>query len=224
MVESVLAISQSAIHLRFVWKHLIKHRQDLLDQYLDTGSTFRGVFYVDGLDRFKTRAQRELELANDSRIKPLLRAAIKKLIRSKSSLKDEDAKKPGVIRQALRRVLNDNKDVVAEIKKEHQMTLKHAPSKYKTLREFVEQQLKDENKFIASRARWKEEVMAEQKESGQETYGAVEDIPDTEFDSRDIYCLEGCYDLVRLLPSQTQKLAAQRIRQLLNPKRPMNGP
>ncbi len=63
--------------------------------------------------------------------------------------------------------------------------------------------------------------MAEQKESGKDTYGSVDDVPDIEFDSRDIYCLEGCYNLGRLLPSQTEKLAAQRIRQLLNPKRPM---
>ena len=221
MVETVLAISQSAIHLRFVWKHLIKHRQDLLDKYLDTGSTFRGVFYVDGLDRFKTRAQRELELANDKRIKPKLKSEIQSIIRNNSKLTDEDATKPGVIRKALRRVLNDNKDVVEEIKKQQHLDQKHANSKYNTLREFVEQQLKDENKFIASRARWKEEVMMEQKESGQEKYSSVDDIPDIEFDHRDIYCLEGCYDLVRLLPSQTQKLAAQRIRQMLNPKRPM---
>lgn len=29
----------------FVWRHLLRYRQDLLDKYLDAGSAFRGVFY-----------------------------------------------------------------------------------------------------------------------------------------------------------------------------------
>ncbi|ETO01789.1 hypothetical protein RFI_35650, partial [Reticulomyxa filosa] len=42
------------------------------------------------------------------------------------------------------------------------------------------------------------------------------------FDHRDIFVLEACYDLNRLLSTQIEKLAKQRIQQLLNNKRPMS--
>jgi hypothetical protein len=45
VVERLLAISPSAIHLRFVWRHLMRYRQELLDRFLDSGAAFRGVFY-----------------------------------------------------------------------------------------------------------------------------------------------------------------------------------
>ncbi|ETO04451.1 hypothetical protein RFI_32946, partial [Reticulomyxa filosa] len=49
-----------------------------------------------------------------------------------------------------------------------------------------------------------------------------DEIDILEFDHRDIFVLEACYDLNRLLPTQIEKLAKQRIRQLLNNKRPMS--
>ncbi|ETO15752.1 hypothetical protein RFI_21612 [Reticulomyxa filosa] len=44
LVEQLLQITKSAIHLRFVWKHLVRYRQDLLDEFLDSGEAYRGVF------------------------------------------------------------------------------------------------------------------------------------------------------------------------------------
>lgn len=43
-VHSLLNISQSAIRIKFVWRHLIQYRQDLLDEYLQSRKSYRGVF------------------------------------------------------------------------------------------------------------------------------------------------------------------------------------
>ena len=52
-VQELLAISPSAIHIRFVWRHLVRWRQDLLDPYIDSEnrSAFFGVFYKKPADR-----------------------------------------------------------------------------------------------------------------------------------------------------------------------------
>ncbi len=52
LVLKLLAISPSAIHIKFVWRHLVTRRQDLLDKYL-TPDAFRGVFYVSAEERNK---------------------------------------------------------------------------------------------------------------------------------------------------------------------------
>jgi hypothetical protein len=46
-VLKLLAISKSAIYLRFVWRFLVRYRQDLLDEFLNAGKTFRGVFFLE---------------------------------------------------------------------------------------------------------------------------------------------------------------------------------
>ncbi|PRP78191.1 hypothetical protein PROFUN_11321 [Planoprotostelium fungivorum] len=46
-VHSLLNISQSAIRIKFVWRHLIQYRQDLLDEYLQSRKSYRGVFAIE---------------------------------------------------------------------------------------------------------------------------------------------------------------------------------
>ena len=46
MIEELLNVSKSAIYLRFVWKHLLHVRQDLMTPFLNSGECYRGVFYV----------------------------------------------------------------------------------------------------------------------------------------------------------------------------------
>jgi len=60
-VEELLSITKSAIHLRFVWRHLVNYRQDLLDPFLNSGKAFRGVFYVAPEERKKKKEAREKE-------------------------------------------------------------------------------------------------------------------------------------------------------------------
>eukprot|EP01125_Pyxidicula_operculata_P020651 TRINITY_DN7677_c0_g2_i1.p1 TRINITY_DN7677_c0_g2~~TRINITY_DN7677_c0_g2_i1.p1 ORF type:complete len:2702 (-),score=655.08 TRINITY_DN7677_c0_g2_i1:38-8143(-) len=45
-ILKLLSISPSAIHLKFVHRHLIKHRQDILANYVLQKKSYRGVFYV----------------------------------------------------------------------------------------------------------------------------------------------------------------------------------
>eukprot|EP00026_Physarum_polycephalum_P000098 Phypoly_transcript_00098.p1 GENE.Phypoly_transcript_00098~~Phypoly_transcript_00098.p1 ORF type:complete len:2137 (+),score=447.21 Phypoly_transcript_00098:354-6764(+) len=45
-VPELLKISASAIHLRFVWQHLVTYQQNKLDDYIGKRKAFRGVFYV----------------------------------------------------------------------------------------------------------------------------------------------------------------------------------
>jgi hypothetical protein len=52
LVLKLLAISPSAIHIKFVWRYLVTRRQDLLDKYL-TADAFRGVFYISAEERNK---------------------------------------------------------------------------------------------------------------------------------------------------------------------------
>eukprot|EP00456_Euglypha_rotunda_P049122 TRINITY_DN3939_c0_g1_i2.p1 TRINITY_DN3939_c0_g1~~TRINITY_DN3939_c0_g1_i2.p1 ORF type:complete len:345 (+),score=82.22 TRINITY_DN3939_c0_g1_i2:83-1036(+) len=60
-VEELLSITKSAIHLRFVWRHLVNYRQDLLDPFLNSGKAFRGVFYATPEDRKKKKDARDKE-------------------------------------------------------------------------------------------------------------------------------------------------------------------
>lgn len=52
-VTKLLSISKSALHLKFVWRHLFDNRQDLLDKYINDADpkSYRGVFYVNPDDR-----------------------------------------------------------------------------------------------------------------------------------------------------------------------------
>lgn len=43
---TLLARTKSAIYQRWVWAHLVAVRQDLLDEFLNSGATFRGAFFV----------------------------------------------------------------------------------------------------------------------------------------------------------------------------------
>ncbi|ETN99079.1 hypothetical protein RFI_38408, partial [Reticulomyxa filosa] len=93
LIEQLLRITKSAIHLRFVWKHLVRYRQELLEEFLDSGEAYRGVFYVRPLERFQSRAQREQDLLNDPLVKPHFRSALQDIQRKKR-LNAEEAKKP----------------------------------------------------------------------------------------------------------------------------------
>jgi hypothetical protein len=50
-VEKLLSITSSAVYLPFVWHHLVKYRQDLLDKYIGQKKSFRGVFFVEHDER-----------------------------------------------------------------------------------------------------------------------------------------------------------------------------
>jgi len=50
-ILKLLAITKSAIHLRFVWRHLLRYDQQSLTPFLNAKSTFRGVYYLDPVDR-----------------------------------------------------------------------------------------------------------------------------------------------------------------------------
>lgn len=50
-VEKLLKITSSAVYLPFVWHHLVKYRQDLLDKYIGQKKSFRGVFFVEHDER-----------------------------------------------------------------------------------------------------------------------------------------------------------------------------
>lgn len=62
-VSKLLSISKSALHLKFVWRHLFDNRQDLLDKYINEADpkTYRGVFYVNPDDR---PLYKKVEVAN----------------------------------------------------------------------------------------------------------------------------------------------------------------
>eukprot|EP01101_Sappina_pedata_P006301 TRINITY_DN3098_c0_g2_i1.p1 TRINITY_DN3098_c0_g2~~TRINITY_DN3098_c0_g2_i1.p1 ORF type:complete len:1559 (-),score=660.25 TRINITY_DN3098_c0_g2_i1:88-4764(-) len=51
MVEKLLSYSPSAIYLKFVWRHLVRERQDLLDQFINAKKSFRGVFFEEHAER-----------------------------------------------------------------------------------------------------------------------------------------------------------------------------
>lgn len=42
-VQQLLSITPSAIHIKFVWQHLVKYRQDKLDMFLLPKKSFRGM-------------------------------------------------------------------------------------------------------------------------------------------------------------------------------------
>jgi hypothetical protein len=50
-VEKLLKITPSAVYIPFVWHHLVKYRQDLLDNYIGQNKSFRGVFFVEHDER-----------------------------------------------------------------------------------------------------------------------------------------------------------------------------
>ncbi len=50
-VEKLLSITSSAVYIPFVWHHLVKYRQDLLDKYIGQKKSFRGVFFVEHDER-----------------------------------------------------------------------------------------------------------------------------------------------------------------------------
>jgi hypothetical protein len=73
-VNKLLNISQSAIYLNFVWRHLSNNRQEQLDKFLTTRKTFRGVFFVEPDARkiftSVTKAKTQLSITVSSRIHP----------------------------------------------------------------------------------------------------------------------------------------------------------
>eukprot|EP01087_Luapelamoeba_hula_P003692 TRINITY_DN1352_c0_g1_i3.p1 TRINITY_DN1352_c0_g1~~TRINITY_DN1352_c0_g1_i3.p1 ORF type:complete len:2194 (-),score=412.40 TRINITY_DN1352_c0_g1_i3:98-6679(-) len=52
-IDKLLQISPSAIHIRFVWRHLVRYQQQKLDRFLGDAKSFRGVFYVEPESRFE---------------------------------------------------------------------------------------------------------------------------------------------------------------------------
>merc|ERR1712130_632498 len=58
-INELLAITKSAIYLRFVWRHLLQYDQQRLTAFIESGSCFRGVFYLQPDDRKYTRKQQK---------------------------------------------------------------------------------------------------------------------------------------------------------------------
>jgi len=50
-VKQLLEITPSAIHLNFVWRHLMRWRPTRLDPFINAKNPFRGVFYVEHTER-----------------------------------------------------------------------------------------------------------------------------------------------------------------------------
>src|SRR5205814_1066096 len=46
VVQQLLSLSPSAIHIRFVWRHLVRYHQNKLDPFINAQKSFRGVFYL----------------------------------------------------------------------------------------------------------------------------------------------------------------------------------
>lgn len=74
-VTELLGISKSAIHLRVVYDHLVKSRQDLLDEFINAGEPYYGVFFLEpGARRGKSQLTGERVGAEDSTAKSAFQA------------------------------------------------------------------------------------------------------------------------------------------------------
>ncbi|ETO15753.1 hypothetical protein RFI_21613, partial [Reticulomyxa filosa] len=94
------------------------------------------------------------------------------------------------------------------------------------MKELVEMQQREQTSLELARKRWLQDQQAllnetDIKQDVNANESKTSDIDARAFDHKDLFVLEVCYNLNRLLPEQVDKLAQQRIRQLLNNKRPM---
>jgi hypothetical protein len=241
IVRELLTITPSAIYIRFVWRHLLRHRQELLTPFLNAKQTFRGAFYLPPNHRgpFSIVTNRRNwwnALTPPENIEAFVKTEVdleakideeRKRYEANTSKRSEMIAKLVADKQVAEKIaeekrIQDEKDAKANAKQFAEDQAK-AKAEGKELKAPVVPGAKKikYNKKGKPMPPKKKKVKAGPKKLKTSTEIATAASRLTGFDTAEYFHLEASYGLHRLRPDQLESLAAQRQLQIINVDRPI---